>query len=123
MASGIRSHSRFIPVQGTIFPIVVIATLFLAALAIFVSWIGMQFSEFSVLIGYLALSSVVSCSMGFLAYRLSESGRRSIQTKVLIAHLLGALVVIANIFFTAQLMFISTHDLGLLILLLVFSAL
>lgn len=104
-------------------PMVSVTAALLAALALVVSWVEMPFGELSVLIGYLALSSIVSSAMGFLAYRLSETGRRSIQTKVLIAHLLGALVVIANIFVTAQLMFISTHDLGLLMLLLVFSAL
>jgi hypothetical protein len=60
--------------------------------------------------------------VGFLAYRLSESGRRSIQSKVLIAHLVGALVVIANIFVTAQLMSFNARPRPLMPLL-VFCAL
>jgi signal transduction histidine kinase len=124
MASAPRSARQAAPFYGSLtLLLIVVATVILAAFVLAVAWIEMPFGELSVVIVYLALTSVASSVVGFLAYRLSESGRRSIRTKVMIAHLVGALVVIANIFVTAQLMFISTHDLGLLMLLLVFCAL
>jgi signal transduction histidine kinase len=94
-----------------------------AGLILVVAWIEMPFGELSLLIAYLFVSSVGSSIVGFFAYRMSEARRRSIRTKVLIAHGLGALVVIVNIYVAAQMMFISAHDLGMLMLLLVFCAL
>jgi signal transduction histidine kinase len=95
----------------------------LAAMALVIAWLRMPFGEMSVLITYMVVSSLSSGVVGFVTYRLSEAGRRSIRTKIMLAHALGAGVVIANIFAVAQLMFISAHDLGVLILLLVFCAL
>ena len=95
----------------------------LIALALVVVWMKMPFGELSKLIAYLLLASLGSGAVGFITYRISETGRRSIRTKILLAHALGAGVVTANIFATARLMFISAHDLGLLMLLLIFSAL
>jgi signal transduction histidine kinase len=71
---------------------------------------------------YLVASATISSTLGLLLYRLTEARRRSIRTKVLLAHALGAAIVIVNIFAAAQLMFISAHDLGLLMLLLVACA-
>jgi signal transduction histidine kinase len=82
----------------------------------------LPFGRLWIVVVYLVASSVLSSVLGFLVYRLSEAGRRSIRIKVLLAHVLGSAIVIANIFAAAQLMFISAHDLGLLMLLLVACA-
>jgi signal transduction histidine kinase len=75
-----------------------------------------------IIVVYLVASATISSIVGLLVYRLTEVQRRSIRMKVLLAHAVGAAIVIVNIFAAAQLMFISAHDLGLLMLLLVACA-
>lgn len=91
---------------------------FVAALAIGLVWMELPVGRLWIIGAYLVLSSTLSSVVGFVAYRLTEARRRSIRTKIVIAHALGASLVILNIFAAARLMFISTHDLGLLMLLL-----
>ena len=95
---------------------------FAIVIALALLWLRVSRSEFQDLIAYLLLSSAVSIAAGYLAYRWAESGRRSIRTKILLAYGVGVGIVIVNIFVTAQLMFLSSHDLSLLILLLVFGS-
>lgn len=92
------------------------------AIAVGVALMELPVSRLWIVILYLVASSILSSVVGFLVYRLTEARRRSIRMKVLLAHALGAAIVIANIFAAAQLMFISAHDLGLLMLLLVACA-
>lgn len=98
----------------------IIGFLIVAALAFI--WLQVPVGEFRDLLAYLAISAVVSAGFGFLMYRLAESGRRTIRTKILMTYGVGIAIVILNILVTAQLMFISSHDLGLLILLMIFGA-
>lgn len=93
-------------------------TAFVAALAIGLIWMELPVGRLWIIAAYLVLSSTLSSVVGFVAFRLTEARRRSIRTKIVIAHALGASLVILNIFAAARLMFISTHDLGLLMLLL-----
>ena len=97
-----------------------------AAFAIAVSlallWLRVSRTEFQDLIAYLLFSSALSVAAGYAAYRWAESGKRSIRTKILLGYGVGVGIVIINILVTAQLMFLSSHDLGLLILLLVFGS-
>ena len=85
-------------------------------------WLRVSRAEFEDLTLYLLLSAALSIAAGYAAYRWAESGKRSIRTKILLAYTVGVGIVIVNIFVTAQLMFLSSHDLSLLILLLVFGS-
>ncbi len=85
-------------------------------------WLRVSRAEFQDLLAYLLLSAALSIAAGYAAYRWAESGRRSIRTKILLAYGVGVGIVIVNILVTAQLMFLSSHDLSLLILLLVFGS-
>ncbi len=96
---------------------------FSAVVGLAIIWLGVSRTEFQDLIVYLAISSMVSGAIGYLAYRWAESGKRSIRTKILLAYGVGVSIVIVNIFVTARLMFLNSHDLSLLVLLLVFGAL
>lgn len=95
---------------------------FAIASALALLWLRVPASEFQDLLAYLLSSSALSVAAGYLAYRWAESGKRSIRTKILLAYGVGVGIVIVNILVTAQLMFLSSHDLSLLILLLVFGA-
>ncbi len=95
---------------------------FAIVIALALVWLGVSRSEFQDLIVYLLFSSAFSGLLGYLAYRWAESGKRSIRTKILLAYGVGVGIVIVNIFVTAQLMFLNSHDMSLLILLLVFGA-
>lgn len=103
-------------------PVLVWLTALLLALAVGVAMMDLPISRLWIVVLYVLVSSTLSSVVGFLVYRLTEARRRSIRVKVLLAHALGAAIVIANIFAAAQLMFISAHDLGLLMLLLVACA-
>ena len=95
---------------------------FAIAASLALLWLRVSRSEFQDLIAYLLLSSALSVAAGYAAYRWAESGKRSIRTKILLGYGVGVGIVIINILVTAQLMFLSSHDLGLLILLLVFGS-
>ena len=108
----IRSTSHWIAGAVSAFAVVILLALL---------WLRVTRSEFQDLIAYLLISSTVSIVLGYGAYRWTESGRRSIRTKILLAYGVGVAIVIVNILVTAQLMFLSSHDLSLLILLLIFG--
>jgi signal transduction histidine kinase len=95
---------------------------FALVIALALLWLQVTRSEFQDLIAYLLISSAFSGVLGYLSYLWAESGKRSIRTKILLAYGVGVAIVILNIFVTAQLMFLSSHDLSLLVLLLVFGA-
>jgi len=85
--------------------------------------LGMPGADVRDLIVFLAVSGGGSILVGFAlisaAPRLRLGGLRS---RLMLAHLAVLAIVFANIVVTAWLMFISPHDLGLLGLLLAFSA-
>ncbi len=74
------------------------------------------------LTGFLLASGIVSLIIGLAALKINQ-GRllRSVQHKLLFSLLLSATLVLANVGFTSYLMFISSHDLTLLSLLMLFS--
>ncbi|HYI15485.1 MAG TPA: ATP-binding protein [Thermomicrobiales bacterium] len=104
------------------FPLLIWIAAFIAALIVGVALMELPVGDLWIIVVYLVASATISSAAGMLVYRLTEVQRRSIRTKVLLAHALGAAIVIVNIFAAAQLMFISAHDLGLLMLLLVACA-
>ncbi len=103
-------------------PFVGILAAFALTVLLAIIWLGVPAQDLRDLMTYLVVSSVASALIGFVAYRWSQSGRRSIRSKILLAYAVGVLIVVTNIFVTAQLMFLSSHDLGLLILLMIFGA-
>ena len=104
------------------FPLLIWIAAFIAALIVGVALMELPVGDLWIIVVYLVASATISSVVGLLVYRLTEVQRRSIRMKVLLAHALGAAIVIVNIFAAAQLMFISAHDLGLLMLLLVACA-
>lgn len=94
---------------------------FAAAALLALLWLRVSLAEFRDLILYLLASSLVSGAVGYAVYRWTETGRRSIRTKILLAYGVGIVIVVVNILVTARLMFLSSHDLGLLMLLMVFG--
>ena len=93
-----------------------------ATTALALVWLGVSYDDLRDLLSYLVVSAVLSALAGYLVYRWGETGRRSIRTKILLAYGIGVLIVIINVFITAQLMFFSNHDLGLLVTLLTFGS-
>ncbi len=81
-------------------------------------------SDLRDLAAYLTLSGVATLGAGWLALRLADRVvGLTIQTKAFLSVVIGNGVALLNVFIVAQLMFISTsHDLKLLVALLVFSA-
>jgi signal transduction histidine kinase len=103
-------------------PVLVWLAAFGAALLVGVTWMGLPVSRLWLIVVYLVLSSTMSMALGLAVYRLTEARRRSLRTKLLLAHALGTAIIIANIYAAAELMFISAHDFGFLLLLLAASA-
>jgi signal transduction histidine kinase len=104
------------------FPLLIWIAAFIVALIVGVALMELPVGDLWIIVVYLVASATISSIVGLLVYRLTEVQRRSIRMKVLLAHAVGAAIVIVNIFAAAQLMFISAHDLGLLMLLLVACA-
>ena len=73
---------------------------------------------------YLTISGVVTMAAGWFAVQVADRAvGLSIQTKAFVGSAISGGVALLNVFIVAQLMFVSTsHDLKLLIALLVFSA-
>jgi signal transduction histidine kinase len=84
---------------------------------------GMPGSDVRDLIAFLAASGGGSIVVGFaLIAAAPHLGLGGVRPRLMLAHLAVLAIVFANIVVTAWLMFISPHDLGLLGLLLAFSA-
>ena len=89
------------------------------------SWavIGMPGSDLRDLIVFLTASGGGSILIGYaLISAAPRFGLGGVRPRLLLAHLVVLAIAFANIVVTAWLMFISPHDLGLLGLLLAFSA-
>jgi signal transduction histidine kinase len=105
---------------------------FLAALAVLVTLIvamilaltalDLSTSDAVELFELLFASAVISLAAGgALIFLSSHRGWNRLSTRLAAAHVVGFLVVLVNIVFTAYTMFISSHDLWLLALLLGYS--
>jgi signal transduction histidine kinase len=90
-----------------------------------VGWavLGMPGSDVRDLIVFLTASGVGSFLAGYaLLSSAPHLGLGGVKPRLMLAHLVVLIIAFANIVVTAWLMFISPHDLGLLGLLLAFSA-
>src|SRR6266545_1314662 len=100
------------------------ALLGLTAAVLAVSYILLQpsASDFLALGVFLLLSGATTLVIGWLVVALMPpSMLRTVRSQLLLLVALVAALAMVNVAFTAQLMFISPHDLALLSLLLLFS--
>src|SRR5689334_15055476 len=93
------------------------------ALLLAVGWMGAPMRDVADLVSYLLTSGGISLGLGAAGLIWLRRGRGRIWLQVTLAYVLGVGIALLNIFLTANLMFISeSHDLPLLVLLLLFAA-
>ena len=106
------------------FALVIISVLvaIAAALTIAVIFLDLDTDSIPTMIELLLSSAVISLGLGACFVWIS-SGRRwnRLATRLVAAHGIGMIVILVNIVIAAYAMFISTHDLALLALLLAYS--
>ncbi|HEU4327536.1 MAG TPA: ATP-binding protein [Roseiflexaceae bacterium] len=107
----------------TIMPIVTALLVGLAlVLLLAVAWLGAPMPDLADLGVYLVGSGIVSLVLGVVGALWLRRGRAPLWLQITLTYCLGVGIALFNIFLTARLMFISTHDLPLLVLLLLFAA-
>jgi signal transduction histidine kinase len=84
-------------------------------------WLGAGAKDTLTIAAFLLFSGGVSIAVGWLAIRYTRLKHVGLRRTIMVIAALGPLFMILNIAFTARLMFISTHDLRLLMLLLLFA--
>ncbi len=96
----------------------------IVALGLAALWLQAPFGDLVLLAEILFASEVISLALGWLAYRLSLRLRlANVQLKIALTFALGLGVTLLNILFVSIPMFLSAHDSGLLLILLLFATL
>jgi two-component system sensor histidine kinase BaeS len=106
-------------------PLLVAATLSLAIVAVLVfaeRMIGAPRRDLELLALFLTGSGVASLLLGALVIYWAGARILSVRLRLMLAYGVGLLVALVNILATSELMFLNTHDLTLLVLLLAFAA-
>ena len=106
-------------------PLVMAATLLVAivgALVVADRLLGSPRRDLELLAWFLTASGVISLIIGALVIRWTSGRFGSVNTRLALAYGVGVLVAIVNVLTTSALMFLSAHDLTLLLLLLAFAA-
>lgn len=106
-------------------PLLVGATLLVAIVAVLVvaeRIVGAPRGDLELLAVFLSASGVLSLVIGALLIRWAGGHIGSVRLRLALAYGVGLLVALVNVFTTSALMFLNTHDLTLLILLLAFAA-
>ena len=106
-------------------PLLVGATLLVAIVTVLVvaeRIVGAPRGDLELLAVFLTLSGVLSLVFGALLMRWAGGRIGSVRLRLALAYGVGLLVALVNVFTTSALMFLNTHDLTLLILLLAFAA-
>lgn len=101
------------------------ATLLVAIVAALVTadrLLGAPRRDLELLAWFLTASGVISLVAGTLVIRWTSARFGSVKTRLALAYGVGLLVAIVNILTTSALMFLSAHDLTLLLVLLAFAA-
>ena len=93
-----------------------VAALTVAMAVAFVAF-GMSGRDLRAVGLYLLLSGSLSLALGLGALRLGFGRGLGIRNKMGLAGAMGSLVALANVLVTAVLMFLSSHDLSLLVVL------
>jgi signal transduction histidine kinase len=83
--------------------------------------LGAPQHDLELLAWFLTASAVLSLGLGALAIRWAGGRIGSVRRRLALAFGVGLLVALVNILTTSALMFLSAHDLSLLLLLLVFA--
>jgi signal transduction histidine kinase len=83
--------------------------------------LGAPQHDLELLAWFLTVSAVLSLGLGALAIRFAGGRIGSVRRRLALAFGVGLLVALVNILTTSALMFLSPHDLGLLLLLLAFA--
>ena len=91
------------------------------ALTVAFLFFGMKGRDLSLVALYLFLSGSISLALGLGAIHIGIRSSISIRYKMAAAGAAGGVVALVNVLVTALLMFLSHHDLTLLMVLLVFS--
>lgn len=91
------------------------------ALAVAILAFGMSGRDVGLIALYLFISGAVSLAMGFAVSRYGLRSTLGIRHKTAIAGAAGSVIALVNVTVTSLLMFISPHDLALLVVLLLFS--
>lgn len=111
------------PLRTSLGPLVALAAAMVGAALIGWSVMGMPGADLRDLMFCLAASGTGSLLVGVAAMMLAPRlGLGGMRARLLLAHLVVLSIAFANIVVTSVLMFISPHDLGLLGILLAFSA-
>lgn len=92
------------------------------ALALAILWLRSPMADLLTLLTLLMLSGLASVAFGYAGMAWLWQGRVQLWLQITLTYLLGVVVVLGNIVVTAQMMFISSHDLPLLTLLVCFAA-
>ncbi|MGB7874733.1 MAG: ATP-binding protein [Anaerolineales bacterium] len=96
--------------------------IFLISLGIFYLVMSPPLSELGLMALFLAITAVVSSLVGYLAYRLGWIALTpSLRWALMAIYAISSALTFFNVWFSAQLMFASQHDLLLSIVLLVFA--
>lgn len=103
-------------------PLIGIAIAFLAALWVAAYIMRAPADEFRLIAQLLAMSSLLSLSIGYVIFALGQRWLPTIRLKIILAYSLGIVVAIVNIYANSQLMFVSEHDSLFLGLLLIFAS-
>ncbi len=106
-------------------PLLVGATLLVAIVAVLVvaeRIVGAPRGDLELLATFLTASGVLSLLLGALLIRWAGGRIGSVRVRLALAYGVGLLVAVVNVLTTSALMFLNTHDLTLLIMLLAFAA-
>ncbi len=115
-----RSFLRKLPLAARFSLGVVI--IFLLSLGVFNLVMSPPLAELGLMALFLAITASVSSLAGFLAYRLGWMNQSpTLRWTLLGGYALSSLLTFFNVWFSAQMMFASQHDLLLAIVLLVFA--
>src|SRR5207244_3831770 len=83
--------------------------------------LGAQQRDLELLAWFLTVSGVLSLGIGALVIRWAGGRIGSVRVRLALAYGVGLLVAVVNVLTTSALMFLSAHDLTLLLLLLAFA--
>lgn len=101
----------------------VVALVVVLTLTIFVVLMQPPLAEFQAMTLFLSATALASLIAGLVAYRWGVLARSpSLKWALLASYILSSVLTFVNVWVTARLMFINTHDLTLATILLIFAA-
>lgn len=93
------------------------------SLGVFKALMAPPLRELGLMATFLGLTALVSVAVGYIAYRLGwMTLSPTLRWSLLGGYMLSSLLTFFNVWFSAQMMFVSEHDLLLAIVLLIFAS-